>query len=93
MVVRVIDQTVVGIQDAFGTAITAVIVDIAFVPLATVLFRKKTFSVAEFVAADGHFIGNIPKISLAADPAKLRSFILCDVVGRKLVKGVNVGSN
>ena len=51
MVGRVIAQAVVRVDQSFGAAIAAVVVDLAFIPDADFLVRQQAFTVAEAVAA------------------------------------------
>ena len=90
MVVRVVDQPVVGKHDALAVSVLAVKVNVAFGPLAALLVGEQALVIAEAVAADGAAVGDLPEVALAADPAQCLRFLLGQVVVRKLVKGIQI---
>ena len=60
MVVRVIDEPIVGIDDSLGVSITALVVDIAFEPFAIWCIGKHVVIVVETTAPDAHAGEDIP---------------------------------
>ena len=70
MVIGVVDQAVVGEDDALGTAGLGVEgVNVTFRPGAAIGIGQEAFVVAEVVAADTHAVGVV--IQTAAAPAQL----------------------
>ena len=70
MIFRIVDQSVVGINDTFGIAVSSVKINIAFVVVAILFFRKDPFVIAKIISADALARGYFIKISFAVYPAK-----------------------
>ena len=83
MILRVIDQPVAGIKDAFGVAVGTVKIDIALVPGAVLFIGQKAFVIAEAVSADALAGRHFPQISPAGDPSELLRLELGDVIARQ----------
>ena len=90
MIVRVIDQAVVGINDSFCVAFVAVIIDIAFPVFSSFLFRQLFLAVAVRIAADHAGFAHIPKVVFGSFIAQVGCFFFSDVVFRQFPIGVDL---
>ena len=66
------------------------VVDIAFIILASLGLGQMAFPVAEAVAADTAALTDILQVAFVGDPAHFGSLRLGDEIGRQMAIGVNV---
>ena len=89
VVVSVVDEAVVGVDDALGPpGSLAHGADVALIVAAALFLGQKALVVAEVVPADGRALSKI--FHLAAGPAQLLGLLLGDIVGRQLPEQVQI---
>ena len=90
MVLRIVDQTVIGIDDPFLVPGPSTVVDIAFVVDASVLFWQSSFPVTETVSADAAVLADILQIAFAGNPAHVFYLVFADIIGWQFMIGIQI---
>jgi len=90
VVTGVVDETVVGKDDALWSAKTSRIVDVAFLPGASVRLGKQAIVVVEDAAADAHAGTDVTEVALGGDPSRPARLGLGDVIRGQMPIGVDV---
>ena len=90
MILCIKNQTVIGINQSFCPAVTAVIIQVALIVFPPVLLRKLPLIIAKMTASDAPARCHIRKIPLLTVPAKLLCFLLGDIVVREPSVGMEV---
>ena len=92
MVAGVVNQAIVGKDDALRVTITLHIINVAFLPVAAVFLRQLAFVIAIAVTADGFTRCNLVECAFCL-PAQLFGLVFRDIVVRQALIFVDVGSN
>ena len=92
MVAGVVNQAIVGKDNALRVTIPLHIINVAFLPVTAIFLRQLAFVIAVAVAADGFAGCNLVECAFCL-PAKLFGFIFRDIVVRQTLIFVDVGSN
>ena len=92
MVAGVVNQAIIGKNNALGVAIALHIIDVAFCPCAPIFLGQQPLVIAIAVAADGFARSNLVQGTLGL-PAQLFCLVFGDVVVGQLGKFVDIGSH
>lgn len=92
MITGVVNQAIVGKDNALRVTIALHIINIAFLPVAAVFLRQLAFVIAVAVAADGFTRRNLVECAFSL-PAQLFGLVFRDIIVRQALIFVDVGSN
>ena len=92
MITGIVNQAIVGKDNALRVTIALHIINIAFLPVAAVFLRQLAFVIAVAVAADGFTRCNLVECAFCL-PAQLFGLVFRDIIVRQALIFVDVGSN